>query len=280
MALFSKLFAKIKSGVSSSDDWDEILQTLIEADLGPDNANEIIEIARKVKGEESESAITSALSTWLSTDNRELAKNSDRLSIIMVVGVNGTGKTTSSAKLVSYLNSKNKSVILAAADTFRAGAVEQLQPWGQRLGVEVISGPPNGDSASVAYEAAVKAKSLGVDYLVIDTAGRLHTKSDLMSELEKVRRVVEKISPIDEVLLVVDATTGQNGIAQAKIFMASVSITGLILSKMDGSAKGGIALAIERETKVPIKFLGIGESAGDLEEFAAERYLKALFSSN
>ncbi len=195
----------------------------------------------------------------------------------MIVGVNGTGKTTSTAKLVSYLKMQNKSVLLAAADTFRAAAVEQLQTWGDRLGVEVITGPANGDPASVAFDAATKAKLDSTNYLIIDTAGRLHTKSDLMDELGKVRRVVEKVLPIDEVLLVVDATTGQNGIVQAKVFMESVAITGLILTKMDGSAKGGIALAIERETGTPIKFLGTGEGADDLAPFDAEGYLNGLF---
>ena len=167
--------------------------------------------------------------------------------------------------------------MLAAADTFRAAAVEQLQTWGERLAVEVITGPVNGDPASVAFDATTRAKKDAVNYLIIDTAGRLHTKSDLMDELGKIRRVVEKVLPVDEVLLVVDATTGQNGIIQAKIFMESVAITGLILTKMDGSAKGGIALAIERETGVPIKFIGTGEGAEDLEVFSAEGYLSGLF---
>jgi fused signal recognition particle receptor len=175
------------------------------------------------------------------------------------------------------LKRANKSVLLAAADTFRAAAVEQLQTWGERLAVEVITGPVNGDPASVAFDATTRAKNDAVNYLIIDTAGRLHTKSDLMDELGKIRRVVEKVLPVDEVLLVVDATTGQNGIIQAKMFMESVAITGLILTKMDGSAKGGIALAIERETGVPIKFIGTGEGAEDFESFSAEGYLNGLF---
>jgi len=180
--------------------------------------------------------------------------------------------------LVSYLKEQNNSVLLAAADTFRAAAVEQLETWGGRLGVEVITGPANGDPASVAFDAATKAKSTGINYLIIDTAGRLHTKSGLMDELGKIRRVVEKVLPVDEVLLVVDATTGQNGIVQAKTFMESVEITGLILTKMDGSAKGGIALAIERECGTPIKFIGTGEGASDLQAFDPERYLNGLFN--
>jgi fused signal recognition particle receptor len=278
MALFSKIFQKIRGGSTSNSDWAEIEELLIASDLGAKNSAEIIEIAKKSKSDEIDSAITSALNSWLSSGNRSLAVNGDRPTTIMIVGVNGTGKTTSTAKLVSYLKAKNSSVLLAAADTFRAAAVEQLATWGSRLGVEVITGPNNGDPASVAFDAATKAKSTGINYLIIDTAGRLHTKSGLMDELGKVRRVVEKVLPVDEVLLVVDATTGQNGIVQAKSFMESVEITGLVLTKMDGSAKGGIALAIERECRVPIKFIGTGEGASDLEAFDPERYLTGLFN--
>ena len=278
MALFSKLFQKIRGGSTSSSDWAEIEESLISSDLGAKNAAEIIEIARKSKGDELDAAITSALNSWLCNSNRGLAVTKDRPTTIMIVGVNGTGKTTSTAKLVSYLKAQNNSVLLAAADTFRAAAVEQLATWGSRLGVEVVTGPNNGDPASVSFDAATKAKSENIDYLIIDTAGRLHTKSGLMDELGKVRRVVEKVLPVDEVLLVVDATTGQNGVIQAKIFMESVEITGLILTKMDGSAKGGIALAIERECGIPIKFIGTGEAATDLEAFDPERYLNGLFN--
>lgn len=278
MALFSKLFQKIRGGSNSSSDWTEIEEALIASDLGARNASEIIEIAKKSKGDEIDIAITGALQSWLSSKNRNLSSNIDRPTTIMIVGVNGTGKTTSTAKLVSYLKSEDSSVLLAAADTFRAAAVEQLATWGSRLGVEVVTGPANGDPASVAFDAATKAKSSGIKYLIIDTAGRLHTKSGLMDELGKIRRVVEKVIPVDEVLLVVDATTGQNGIVQAKTFMESVEVTGLILTKMDGSARGGIALAIERECQIPIKFMGTGEGASDLEAFDPERYLNGLFA--
>ncbi len=278
MALFSKIFAKIRGGQTSQSDWDEIHDSLIAADLGAKSAGEIIEIAKKTKSDEISDAIITALKNWLSTSDRNLAINLDRPTTVMIVGVNGTGKTTSTAKLVSHLKGEKKSVLLAAADTFRAAAVEQLQTWAQRLNVEVVTGPVNGDPASVAFDAATRAKSENINYLIIDTAGRLHTKSGLMDELGKVRRVVEKVLPIDEVLLVVDATTGQNGVIQAKVFMESVAITGLILTKMDGSAKGGIALAIERETGVPVKFIGTGEGASDLEPFVAERYLNGLLA--
>ena len=276
MALFSKLLAKIRGSSISSGDWEEIERSLIESDLGATNTKEIIELAKKVRSDEIESAITDELRKWLSANSRDLASNSDRVTTILIVGVNGTGKTTSSAKLVANLNSKNKKVILAAADTFRAAATEQLQTWGERLGVRVVTGPQNGDPASVAFDAITKAKESGCEYLIVDTAGRLHTKSSLMDELGKVRRVIEKVSLVDEVLLVVDATTGQNGITQAKLFMESVAVTGLILTKMDGSAKGGVALAIERETGIPIKFIGMGESAADFAPFDAQSYLSGL----
>jgi fused signal recognition particle receptor len=278
MALFSKLLQKIRGGSTSAGDWQEIEGALIASDLGAKNAAEIIELAKKSKSDEIDAAISSALKSWLSGGNRNLASHSDRPTTILIVGVNGTGKTTSTAKLISHLKQEKKSVLVAAADTFRAAAVEQLATWGSRLEVDVVTGPANGDPASVAFEAATKAKAANINYLIVDTAGRLHTKSGLMDELGKIRRVVEKVLPVDEVLLVVDATTGQNGIIQAKIFMESVAVTGLVLTKMDGSAKGGIALAIERECGIPIKFIGTGEGAGDLEVFDPERYLSGLFS--
>ena len=278
MALFSKLLQKIRGGSTSAGDWQEIEEALIASDLGAKNAAEIIALAKKSKGDEIDTSITSALNAWLSSGDRKLPVNSDRPTTILIVGVNGTGKTTSSAKLISHLKQENKSVLVAAADTFRAAAVEQLATWGSRLQVDVVTGPANGDPASVAFEAATKAKASNINYLIVDTAGRLHTKSGLMDELGKIRRVIEKVLTVDEVLLVLDATTGQNGIVQAKIFMESVAVTGLILTKMDGSAKGGIALAIERECGIPIKFIGTGESATDFEAFDPDRYLNGLFS--
>jgi len=278
MALFSKLLQKIRGGSTSAGDWQEIEEALIASDLGAKSAAEIIALAKKSKSDEIDISITSALNAWLSNGDRKLPVNSDRPTTILIVGVNGTGKTTSSAKLISHLKQENKSVLVAAADTFRAAAVEQLATWASRLQVDVVTGPANGDPASVAFEAATKAKALNIDYLIVDTAGRLHTKSGLMDELGKIRRVIEKVLPVDEVLLVVDATTGQNGIVQAKIFMESVAVTGLVLTKMDGSAKGGIALAIERECGIPIKFIGTGEAATDFEAFNPERYLNGLFN--
>ena len=278
MALFSKIFAKLKGTDLSAADWEELRRSLIEADLGGALSDELIEVAKKTKPDDLSAAVSAALFGALAPTRREIASHSDRLTTVMVVGVNGTGKTTSVAKLTSLLKNEGSSITLCAADTFRAAAIEQLQTWGTRLDVNVVAGKFQGDPASVAFDAAVQAKEQGSNYLIIDTAGRLHTANNLMDELEKIRRVVEKSTPIDEVLLVIDATTGQNGIAQAKSFISSVGATGLILTKLDGSAKGGIALAIERETGVPIKFVGTGESATDFGRFDPESYISGLLA--
>ncbi len=278
MALFSKIFAKLKGADPSAADWEELRKSLIEADLGGALSDELIDVAKKTKPDDLSAAVSEALFGALAPTRREIASHAGRLTTVIVVGVNGTGKTTSVAKLTSLLKNEGSSITLCAADTFRAAAIEQLQTWGRRLGVNVVAGKFQGDPASVAFDAAVQAKEKGSNYLIIDTAGRLHTASNLMDELEKIKRVVEKSTPIDEVLLVIDATTGQNGIAQAKSFITSVGATGLILTKLDGSAKGGIALAIERETGVPIKFVGTGESAPDFGRFDPESYISGLLA--
>lgn len=278
MALFSQLFSKFRSGSMSAADWEEIERSLIESDLGATAAREIVASAKKMKAEEVEAAVLEVLRSWLSQKPRTLIHQSGALTTILVVGVNGTGKTTSVAKLSHLLKAGGAAVIVAAADTFRAAATEQLQTWGARLDIPVVAGKNESDPAAVAFEAVVTALGRNCDYLIIDTAGRLHTKSGLMDELGKVRRVVEKKTLVDEVLLVIDGTTGQNGIAQARIFLESVAVTGLIVTKLDGSARGGIALAIERETGLPIKFIGTGEGASDLTPFNSETYLRALIS--
>jgi len=278
MALFSKIFAKLKGTDLSAADWEELRKSLIEADLGGALSDELIDVAKKTKPDDLSAAVNAALFGALAPTRREIASHAGRLTTVMVVGVNGTGKTTSVAKLTSLLKNEGSSITLCAADTFRAAAIEQLQTWGTRLDVNVVAGKFQGDPASVAFDAAVQAKEQDSNYLIIDTAGRLHTANNLMDELEKIRRVVEKSTPIDEVLLVIDATTGQNGIAQAKSFISSVGATGLILTKLDGSAKGGIALAIERETGVPIKFVGTGESATDFGRFDPESYISGLLA--
>ena len=276
MGLFSKFIAKV-SGKSSAlaEDWQELERALIEADLGPKLSSEIINQAKDLRDSEPGAALIATLSKLFISKSRSLAKT-DPLTVILIVGVNGTGKTTSAAKLATQLVAQGNSVLLGAADTFRAAAVEQLQTWGASIGVEVVNGAVNSDPASVAFDAAQRAQESKVDYLIIDTAGRLQNKSDLMDQLGKIRRVVEKVAPVSEVLLVVDATTGQNGLSQAKIFSEAVSLTGLILTKTDGSARGGIALSIESELGIAIKFIGSGESSGDWSAFEPDRYIQGL----
>lgn len=279
MGLFSKFIAKIKGENSfAPSDWYELEKELLASDIGPTLASGLIVLAKEIKSEDAEAALIQSLSEHLSKKSRLPITNPDGTTVVMVVGVNGTGKTTSVAKLATYFKASGASVIVVAGDTFRAGAVEQLQTWGERIGVQVISGKTQSDPASVAFDGAKAARDGACDYLIIDTAGRLHNKSDLMDELEKVKRVVEKISPVNEVLLTIDATTGQNGLVQAKIFSASVNVTGIILTKLDGSARGGIALAIESELDIPIKWIGKGESQSDLALFDAEAYIVSLLS--
>ena len=278
MGLFSKFIAKIKgTNDFAPADWKELEEELLLSDLGPSLTKEFLEEARKVKSENAQEALSQILSTHLSTKDRG-ALLGQETTVIMVVGVNGTGKTTSVAKLAANLKKSGKNVVMAAGDTFRAAAVEQLQTWGMRIGVEVVSGKANGDPASVAFDAAKKAQESKADFLIIDTAGRLHNKNDLMAELEKVKRVVEKVFPINEVLLVIDATTGQNGLQQAKIFTEAVQVSGIILTKIDGSARGGVALAIEKELDIPIKWIGTGESESDFAHFEADSYIQGLLS--
>ena len=277
MSLFKRLFTALRTGSVSSDEWDQIRSTLIASDLGVKLVDEVIEKVKSAKPDDAVLAITTHVKSWLSNKSRELFLDSDRLNTVLIVGVNGTGKTTSTAKLANRLTKSGSKVLLAAADTFRAAATEQLQTWAGRIPVEIVTGEINSDPASVAFSAATKSKAENFNYLLIDTAGRLHTKQDLMDELGKVVRVISKQSPVDEILLVIDATTGQNGINQAKIFIEAVGVTGFIITKLDGSAKGGIALAIEKQTGLPIKFVGTGEAITDLDDFDSEAYIAGLF---
>jgi fused signal recognition particle receptor len=277
MSLFKRLVTSLRSGFVSTDEWDQIRSNLISSDLGVKLVDEVIEKAKSAKPDDAKAAITQVVSNWLSDKNRKLPEKSARVNTVLVVGVNGTGKTTSVAKLANGLKSDGNSVLLAAADTFRAAATDQLQTWANRIGIEVVTGEVNSDPASVAFSAISKATELNINYLIVDTAGRLHTKQNLMDELGKVIRVLEKHSPVDEVLLVIDATTGQNGISQALTFIEAVNVTGLIITKLDGSAKGGIALAIEKMTSVPIKFIGTGEAISDLAPFDPGSYIASLF---
>ena len=277
MGIFSKFLTKIKvSDLLHKPDLDEAENELIATDLGADLARRIIEETRKVKSQTPEEALQSVLLSHLSKKPRQLLIQPG-LTTVMVVGVNGTGKTTTVAKLAQKFSPQGL-VVLAAADTFRAAAVEQLQTWGKRIGLEVISGKENSDPASVAFDAIEISRNLSASFLFIDTAGRLHNKSDLMNELGKIKRVIEKVSPVSEVLLVIDATTGQNGLQQDKIFAEAVNVTGIVLTKLDGSSRGGIALAIEDGLDIPIKFVGNGESIDDLTEFDPIAYIKGLIS--
>ena len=200
----------------------------------------------------------------------------NRPSVVLVVGVNGTGKTTTVGKLARVLVAEDKDVVLGAADTFRAAAADQLQTWGERVGVHTVRGPEGGDPASVAFDSVKTGIEREADTVIIDTAGRLHTKTGLMDELGKVKRVVEKQAPVTEVLLVLDATTGQNGMMQARVFGEVVDVTGIVLTKLDGTAKGGIVIAVQRELGVPVKLVGLGEGADDLAPFEAEAFVDAL----
>ena len=278
MGLFSKFIATIKgTNDFSPADWADLENELLASDLGPTLTKIFLEAAKKVKSDNAELALIEILTSKLSSKSHAPAIVAGTTTI-MVVGVNGTGKTTSVAKLASYYKKNGKSVVLAAGDTFRAAAVDQLKTWGSRIGVLVVSGKENGDPASVAFDGAKSAHESASDIFIIDTAGRLHNKNDLMAELSKVKRVVEKVSPINEVLLVIDATTGQNGLQQAKIFTECVEVTGIVLTKLDGSAKGGVALAIEAELGIPIKWVGTGESESDFALFDAKSYIKDLLT--
>lgn len=275
MGLFGALVAKLSRSKISDLDWDQAKRELLASDIGPLLADQVIEAAKKIKGDDARAGLLSALSELISSKPRGLDLQSP-LSVFLVVGINGTGKTTSAAKLASHLKATGVTVALGAGDTFRAAAVEQLQTWGSRIGVDVISGKEQSEPASVAFDAVQFARDNQRQLLIMDTAGRLHNKSDLMNELGKIKRVIEKIAPVTEVLLVLDATTGQNALTQAKVFSESVGVTGLILTKMDGSAKGGFALAVENQLSIPIKFIGTGEAIGDFQPFDPTAYLSSL----
>ena len=278
MGLFGSLFSKFTRSKASPQELDEFRAALIASDIGPKFTDELIDLVGKKSGDELAQALHAQINSSLSDSSRDISFNVDDLTTILIVGVNGTGKTTSAAKLAHRFSQAGKKVILGAADTFRAAAVEQLQTWGERANIPVVSGAEGADPASVAFDAAQRAKSEGKDVLIIDTAGRLHTKSNLMDELGKVKRVVEKITPITEVLFVLDGTTGQNGITQAKVFSDAIQLTGIVVTKLDGSTKGGIALATERELQIPIKFVGTGEGIGDLSPFDPQSYIEDLFT--
>ncbi|MCL8250166.1 signal recognition particle-docking protein FtsY [Aeromicrobium fastidiosum] len=277
-------------GRSTLDDaaWEEIEDTLLAADVGVGATDELVANLRtklRVEGVTDPEVAKAALRAELvrlvdPTLDRSLssAGADGRPGVVLVVGVNGTGKTTTVGRLARVLVADEKTVVLGAADTFRAAAADQLQTWGERVGVPTVRGPEGGDPASVGFESVQRGIADGADVVLVDTAGRLHTKSGLMDELGKVKRVIEKQAPVTEVLLVIDATTGQNGLTQARVFGEVVDVTGIVLTKLDGTAKGGIVIAVQRELGVPVKFVGLGEGADDLAPFDADEFVDALLS--
>ena len=269
----------ILGGASVSElDWEDAEATLLQADLGLEATTNILDGLKKATRAHGD--VREALKALLLDDldvesSRELVLE-DTPSVVMVVGVNGTGKTTTCGKLAALLQAEGRSVVLGAADTFRAAATQQLQTWGSRTGVPVVVGPEAGDPASGAFDTVTRAVADGADVAIIDTAGRLHTKTGLMDELGKVKRVASKVRPISEVLLVLDATTGQNGLTQAKVFSEAVHITGVVLTKLDGTAKGGIVFTVQKQLGVPVKFVGLGEGVDDLAPFDPEVFVESL----
>jgi fused signal recognition particle receptor len=265
---------------------DELEASLLAADLGTVVTNEVLKalrdkVDRKQIGDigELKRVLKYELLKILERGSERPVKQVEGPEVIVVVGVNGTGKTTTIGKLASLLRSQGKNVLLCAADTFRAAAIEQLEIWGQRTGTEVIRTKPGGDPAAVLFDALQAAKARGVDYVIVDTAGRLHTKTNLMQELEKMTRTAQKViagSP-HETLLIMDATTGQNGLQQARLFTQSAGVTGIVLTKLDGTAKGGVVVAITRELGLPVRYVGVGEKAGDLLPFDAKEFVDSLF---
>jgi fused signal recognition particle receptor len=278
MGIFTRFVAKVRgTSTASALDWEDLREELLAADLGPSLTERVIAEGQQIKGDDAQASLRKILAGCMTTKERGIAQSATT-TVILVVGVNGVGKTTSVAKLAHHLQESGKSVMLGAADTFRAAAVDQLCTWGTRVGVAVITGKAESEPASVAFDAAKAAVAANVDYLIIDTAGRLHTKNDLMAELGKVRRVIEKVLPVAETILVLDGTTGQNALAQAELFNEAVSLTGLIVTKLDGSARGGAALAIENRLDLPIKFVGTGEDIGDFAAFESDLYLDSLIA--
>lgn len=287
-ALFNIL---AKDNLAESD-WEDVEDTLLLADVGAEASEQIVDELRKdarVTGEKNPEAVRASLREKLLDQvgrdmDRSLVanrpdRNSDDPSVIIMVGVNGTGKTTTAGKLARLFVAEDKKVVMGAADTFRAAAADQLETWGSRVNVPVIRSDKDGaDPASVAFEAAKAAKEQNADVLIIDTAGRLQNKTNLMNELGKIRRVTEKTLPVEEVLLVLDATTGQNGMTQAKVFAEAIGITGIVLTKLDGSAKGGIVISVQKELGVPVKLIGLGEGPDDLAPFSPEDFVDGILA--
>nr|MBA2456461.1 signal recognition particle-docking protein FtsY [Nocardioidaceae bacterium] len=288
-SLGSGLLSVLSRDRLDDEAWDDIEDVLLGADVGVGPTHDLVEKLRtrvRVEGvaspqqahdllrDELVTVLDPGMDRTLSVDGPGAAPG-----VVLVVGVNGTGKTTTVGRIARMLVAEGKTVLLGAADTFRAAAVDQLQTWGERVGVETIRGPEGGDAASVAFEAVRHGAEKGIDTVLVDTAGRLHTKTGLMDELGKLKRVIEKQAPVSEVLLVIDATTGQNGLTQARVFTEVVDVTGLVLTKLDGTAKGGIVVAVQRELGVPVKLVGLGEGADDLAPFEPHEFVAALLGA-
>jgi len=280
-ALVSSLGSLFSSQHLGDEEWEELEDALVLVDVGPQTAAEIVDAVKADNpqtGEEARVLLEQELDAILVGKDRSLHLDGSP-AVVIVVGVNGTGKTTSIAKISNDLVSSGSTVVLGAADTFRAAADKQLRTWGDRVGVPVVTGSQGADPASVAYEAYKRAVDDNADVLIVDTAGRLHSQKNLMEELSKVARVLEReAGTIDEVLLVLDGTTGQNGLVQAKAFAETIGITGVVLTKLDGTSRGGIAIAVERTLGVPIKFIGVGEGMHDLLVFEPEAFIEALIA--
>jgi fused signal recognition particle receptor len=286
-AIGKGLLALLSRGKLDEAAWEDVEDTLLGADLGVEATTELVDSLRKqvlIDGATDEETVRGWLRKDLlalvdpSMDRRIASTRAEgRPSVILVVGVNGTGKTTTVGKLARVLVAEDRDVVLGAADTFRAAAADQLQTWGERVGVPTVRSDREGaDPAAVAFDAVKAAAELEADVVIIDTAGRLHNKTNLMDELGKVKRVIEKQSPIDEVLLVLDATTGQNGLEQARVFASVVDVTGIVLTKLDGTAKGGIVVAVQRKLGVPVKLVGLGEGPDDLAPFDPAAFVDAI----
>jgi fused signal recognition particle receptor len=283
---FGKIAGLFSRQKIEAETWDELEELLISADVGVSTSEKLIQrVKQRIKDEKvSEGDQVRAIlkkeivGLLRSCSPDEKGSDSDKLKIVMVVGVNGSGKTTSIAKLAYEIRGRGKHLILAAADTFRPAAIEQLKQWGERAGVQVIAHQQGGDPGAVVFDAIQAAQNRDIQVVIVDTAGRLHTKFNLMEELKKIKRIVDKYDAVQETLLVIDATTGQNGLVQARQFSEATGVNGIFLTKLDGTAKGGIVLAICDELKIPIRYIGTGEQIDDLSMFDAESFADAMFA--
>jgi fused signal recognition particle receptor len=285
-SVFGQIVNVFGAGEITDETWDDVEALLIQADMGVPTTLQLVDALRQrvakeglYRGDQLTGALKKELRAILFDPPLFPLEEPRQLTVVMIVGVNGSGKTTTIGKLAHYYQNKGRKVILAAADTFRAAAIEQLQIWGERANVPVIAGQPNADPGAVAYDGIRAARARGFDTLIIDTAGRLHTKFNLMKELEKVYSVCQKSvhAAPHEVLLVLDAPTGQNALVQAEKFKESVNVTGVVLTKLDGTAKGGMVFAIYRELELPVRFIGTGEKLEDLAPFDADQFIEGLF---